>query len=236
MTLNPKIVSRDEWLAARAALLAKEKAFTRQRDALSAERRAMPWEPVERNYVFEGPSGKETLADLFGGKRQLLVYHFMFDPSWEAGCKSCSFWADNFNGAVAHLAQRDVTLLAIARAPLAKLEAFKQRMGWTFKFVSSFGNSFNRDFNVSFTPEELNGEVYYNYRKTKFPATEAPGVSVFYKDDDGRIFHTYSSFSRGLDMLNGAYHLLDIVPKGRDEDGLSYPMAWVKLHDLYEKK
>ena len=232
--MKNKVVSRDEWVAARRAFLAKEKEFTRARDRLSEERRALPWVRVEKGYVFDGPEGKETLADLFVGKSQLLVYHFMYDPSWDAGCKSCSFWADNYDGIIAHLEARDVSLVAVSKASLATLDAFKQRMGWSFKWVSSLHNDFNRDYHVSFTPEEREeAKAYYNYKLGAFPSSEGPGVSVFHKDESGHIFHTYSCYARGLDMLNGAYHLLDLVPKGRDEKGLPYPMAWVRLHDKY---
>ena len=228
-----QIVSRDEWLAARKALLAKEKAFTKERDALSQERRRLPWVKVDKKYVFDAPADKETLADLFAGRNQLLVYHFMFGPGWKEGCPSCSFWADNYNGAVVHLSHRDVSLVAISRAPLEKLESYRKRMGWNFKWVSSYGNDFNRDYHVSFMPEEQKTAIY-NYKADGFGSSEAPGVSVFIKAADGQIFHTYSCYARGLDMLNGAYHLLDLVPKGRDEQGLSYPMAWVRRHDQYE--
>jgi predicted dithiol-disulfide oxidoreductase (DUF899 family) len=228
-----QIVSRDEWLAARKALLAKEKAFTKERDALSQERRRLPWVKVDKTYVFEGPAGKETLADLFAGRNQLLVYHFMFGPDWKEGCPSCSFWADNYNSTEVHLSHRDVSLVAISRAPLAKLDNYRKRMGWSFKWMSSFGNDFNRDYHVSFTPEEQKTAVY-NYKAVGFGSSEAPGVSVFSKGADDQIFHTYSCYARGLDMLNGAYHLLDLVPKGRDEQGLSYPMAWVRRRDQYE--
>lgn len=233
MTTHP-LVSRGEWLAARKALLQREKAFTRLRDELSAERRKLPWVRIEKNYVFDGPQGKETLADLFAGKGQLAVYHFMLGPDWPEGCKSCSFWADNFNGVDVHLAHRDVTLLAVSRAPLVKIEAFKKRMGWSFKWVSSFGNDFNRDFNVSFTPEETKGEVFYNFETRRFPSDEAPGMSVFARGDGGQVFHTYSCYARGLDMLNTAYHILDLVPKGRDEAELPYTMSWVRHRDRYE--
>jgi predicted dithiol-disulfide oxidoreductase (DUF899 family) len=228
-----QIVSRDEWLAARKALLTKEKAFTKERDALSQERRRLPWVKVDKTYVFEGPVGKETLADLFAGRNQLLVYHFMFGPDWQEGCPSCSFWADNYNSTEVHLSHRDVSLVAISRAPLAKLDNYRKRMGWSFKWMSSFGNDFNRDYHVSFTPEEQKTAVY-NYKAVGFGSSEAPGVSVFSKGADDQIFHTYSCYARGLDMLNGAYHLLDLVPKGRDEQGLSYPMAWVRRRDQYE--
>jgi predicted dithiol-disulfide oxidoreductase (DUF899 family) len=232
---NHKVVSREEWLVARKAHLAREKEFTRLRDQLSQQRRELPWVKVEEAYVFDGPNGKETLADLFAGRSQLLIYHFMFHPSWETACKSCSFWADNYNGIVVHLNHRDVTLVAVSKARLAQINAFKQRMGWSFKWVSSFGNDFNRDYHVSFTPEEMaKEERYYNYQMGKFGREEAPGISVFYKDQQGDIFHTYSCYARGLDMVNGAYHLLDLAPKGRDEAGLSYPQEWVRYHDRYD--
>ncbi len=230
-----KIVSRDEWLVARKAHLAEEKAFTRARDALSRKRRELPWEKVEKTYVFDGPNGKETLADLFDKNSQLIVYHFMLGPDWEEGCPSCSLIADHFDGAVVHLAQRDVAFVVVSRAPLPQIEAFKQRMGWHFKWVSSFGNDFNFDYQVSATPEEkAKGTAVYNYEETTFPSDERPGASVFYKNAAGEIFHTYSSYGRGLDILIGAYNLLDLAPKGRDEAGLSYGMAWVRHHDKYE--
>jgi len=231
-----KIVSHDEWLAARKQLLAKEKEFTRLRDELSKERRELPWERVEKNYVFDGPGGKETLAQLFEGRSQLVVYHFMFDPDWDAGCPHCSFWADNFNGIPVHLNHRDVTMVAISRAPQAKLEAYRKRMGWSFKWLSSFGSDFNYDYYVSFTPEEVAKEqAYYNYRLNERQKTlESVGISVFHKDADGTVFHTYSCYSRGVDMLNGAYHYLDLVPKGRDEAGQSNPQFWVRRHDEYK--
>jgi predicted dithiol-disulfide oxidoreductase (DUF899 family) len=230
-----RIVSHEAWLEARLDHLAKEKEFTRLRDELSRQRRELPWERVERPYVFDGPSGKETLAQLFAGKSQLIVQHFMLGPEWAEGCKSCSFWADGFNGFVVHLAHRDVTMVAISRAPLAEIDSFKKRMGWGFKWVSSLGTDFNRDYQVTFTPEEMTaGQTYYNYHVTKFPADEAPGVSVFAMDAAGQVFHTYSCYARGLDMLNAAYHYLDLVPKGRDEDALPYNMSWVRHHDRYE--
>jgi predicted dithiol-disulfide oxidoreductase (DUF899 family) len=235
---QPRIVSRDEWLAARKALLAKERDFTRERDRLSAARRELPWVKVEQAYVFEGRDGKVTLPDLFAGSSQLLVYHFMFGPDWQEGCPSCSFWADNYNGITVHLKHRDVQLVAISRAPIAKLEAYRKRMGWSFTWVSSLGNTFNRDYHVSFTPEEQK-DAYYNYEPRGFGTTEAPGLSVFVKDEAGGVFHTYSTYARGLDALNGAYQhgayqLLDLVPKGRDEAGLAHPMAWVRRHDRYD--
>lgn len=229
-----QIVSREEWLVARTEFLAKEKEFTRLRDQLSQQRRDMPWVKVDKDYVFDGPNGQVALGDLFAGRSQLLVYHFMFGPDWEQGCKSCSFWADNYNGVSVHLAHRDVSLVAISRAPFAQLDAYKQRMGWDFTWVSSNTNDFNTDYHVSFTPEEMaKEERYYNYRMGQFPQEEAPGISVFYKDEQGTIFHTYSCYSRGLDMLNGTYHYLDLMPKGRDEAGLSYSMEWVRHHDKY---
>ena len=230
-----KIVSQEEWLVARKAHLAKEKELTRLRDQLAAERQELPWVKVEKGYVFAGPAGKETLADLFAGRSQLLVYHFMFGPDWEQGCPSCSLIADHIDGANQHLRHRDVKLLAVSRAPLARIEAFRRRMGWQFKWVSSYANDFNRDFHVSFTPDEMaQGEVYYNYRTGQFPSEEAPGLSAFFKDPDGAIFHTYSAYARGLDMLVGAYNYLDLAPKGRDEAELPWTMAWVRHHDRYE--
>ncbi|MDH3235287.1 MAG: thioredoxin family protein [Alphaproteobacteria bacterium] len=234
MSTHPT-VSRDEWLAARQDLLAKEKEFTKQRDAISAARRELPWVKVEKDYVFDGPDGQTTLAELFDGRSQLIVYHFMLGPGWEQGCPSCSFLADHFDGAVVHLAHRDATLVVVSRAPLAEIEIFQKRMGWEFKWVSSYGNDFNRDYHVSFTEDEMaNGEVVYNYRKTTFPSEEAPGVSVFARSEDGDVFHTYSSYGRGLDILLGTYNFLDMVPKGRDETELPYSMSWVRHHDRYE--
>jgi predicted dithiol-disulfide oxidoreductase (DUF899 family) len=231
-----KVVSHDEWIAARKAHLAEEKAFSRARDALAHKRRELPWEKVERKYVFDTPQGKQSLAELFGGKSQLIIYHFMLGPGWEAGCPSCSFLADHFDGAVVHLAQRDVSFVVVSRAPLAEIETFKRRMGWRFNWVSSFGNDFNSDYQVSFTPEEkASGKVFYNYEFIEsFPSEERPGASVFYKNAAGEILHTYSTYGRGLDILIGTYHFLDLAPKGRDEDGLAWSMAWVRHHDRYE--
>ncbi|MFZ0422977.1 MAG: thioredoxin family protein [Xanthobacteraceae bacterium] len=231
-----KIVSHDEWIAARKAYLLEEKAFSKARDELSKKRRELPWEKVEKNYVFDGPNGKETLADLFGGKSQLIVYHFMLGPGWEAGCPSCSLIADHFDGAVVHLAQRDVAFVAISRAPLAEIEKFRARMGWRFKWVSSFGTDFNADYQVSATSQEkASGQVLYNYELIKsFPSDERPGASVFCKSESGEVFHTYSTYGRGLDILIGAYNLIDLAPKGRDESGLAFSMAWVRHHDRYE--
>jgi len=226
------VVGAADWLAARRALLEKEKEFTRARDALTLARRALPWERVEKRYVFDGPAGEETLEGLFAGRSQLVVYHFMFGPDWNVGCKSCSFWADNFERTVVHLAHRDVTLVAVSRAPLAKISAFEQRMGWTFKWVSSGRSDFNFDYHVSFDPSR--GEQIHNYAPKTDASTEHAGISVFYRGDDGAVFHTYSTYSRGLDMMNAAYHYLDLVPKGRDEDGLPNTQAWVRLRDQYD--
>jgi predicted dithiol-disulfide oxidoreductase (DUF899 family) len=230
-----KIASPDEWLKARLELLAKEKEFTRLRDQLSQQRRELPWQRVDKQYVFDGTQGKETLAQLFGNRSQLIVYHFMFDPSWEAGCKHCSWWADNFERNVVHLAHRDVTLVAISHAPLEKIESFRKRMGWTFKWVSAGNTDFNYDYNVSFGPEQISkGEIYHNYRVRKSAMTEVAGISVFYKDPAGTVFHTYSCYERGLDMMNAGYHFLDLTPKGRDEATLSFSQAWVRYRDSYE--
>ena len=233
-----RVVSRNQWIEERKALLAREKEFTQLRDQLSHARRDLPWVRVDKDkdYVFDGAGGKQTLAELFAGRQQLIVYHLMFDPSWEEACSRCSFWADNFNGVLVHLNQRDVSLVAISRAPFAKLAAFQKRMGWSFNWVSSFANDFNHDYHVSFAPEQLaQGEVIYNYRLVKNSMSEWPGISVFYKDPGGTIFHTYSCYARGLDMLNVAYHYLDLTPKGRDEEELPFPMAWVRYHDAYGK-
>ena len=224
------VVSHEEWRAARRELLTKEKEFTRSRDELTRARQQLPWEPVEREYVFEGAAGRETLADLFAGRAQLLVYHFMFDPSDEVGCPICSFWADSFDPIVIHLAARDVTMLAVSRAPLPKLEAYRRRMGWNFKWVSAGDGEFNRDFGVSFGSEEL-AEPVYNYGTSAPRSRDREGISVFAKDEDGRVFHTYSSYARGIDLVNTAYNYLYLVPKGRDEDGRG--PFWVRRHDEY---
>ena len=232
---NHKIVSKEEWLVARKELLAREKESTRLRDQLSAERRKLPWVKVESEYLFDTPKGQESLSDLFEGRSQLIIYHFMYGPDWAEGCPSCSFWADNFNGINIHLNHRDINLVVVSRARLETLEAYKRRMNWSFKWVSSFGSDFNRDYNVSFTPEEAEkGEVFYNFRVGKFPSEEAPGISVFYKNEQGDVFHTYSCYARGLDMVNGAYHYMDLAPKGRDEGSLPYAMAWLSRHDQYK--
>jgi predicted dithiol-disulfide oxidoreductase (DUF899 family) len=228
------VASIQEWLKARKALLVKEKELTRLHDQLAAERRELPWQKIEKAYVFDAPEGKVTLADLFNGRCQLVVYHFMFGPNWQEGCPSCSFVVDHLDGTVAHLNARDVTMAMVSRAPLAKIEPFKRRMGWRFKWVSSHGSDFNRDFHVSFTPDEMaQGEVNYNYTMQPFPSAEGPGVSVFYKDGGGDIFHTYSAYARGVEPLMATYMILDMVPKGRDEDQLGFSMEWVRHHDRY---
>src|SRR5262245_4283221 len=233
-----KVVSQDEWISTRKEFLKKEKEFTRLRDELSRLRRELPWGSVEKPYVFDGPNGKQSLADLFEGRTQLIVYHFMFGPGWQEGCKSCSFLADHFNSFGIHLNARDVSFAAVSRAPIDELQSFKKRMGWTFKWVSSYGTDFNFDYHVSFTKDEMaQGKVYYNYGLQEFPAEEAPGISVFYKEEaTGDVFHTYSSYGRGLDILLGTYNFLDLVPKGRDEEGLAYSMAWVRHHDRYDNR
>jgi len=233
---SPKIASRAEWLAARKKLLAKEKEYTHMRDALAAERRALPWVRVDQNYVFDTPQGKKTLAELFDGRSQLAVYHFMFGPDWKEGCPSCSMAADGFDGVRAHLMQRDVTFTAISRASLDQIETFQKRMGWRFPWASSGNNTFNHDFQVSFTKEELASGKVYNYETMSFPAGEAPGFSTFAKDASGRVYHTYSTFGRGLDELLGVYYFLDRTAKGRNEDALPHPMAWVRHHDRYETR
>lgn len=229
-----RIVSHEEWLQARLELLAAEKAFTRQRDALTKCRMAMPRERVEKPYRFEGPNGDLSLADLFDGRSQLIVYHFMFAPDWDEGCKSCSFMADNFNGIPIHLNHRDVTLAAVSRAPFAKIAAYKKRMGWTFPWVSCHESDFNFDYHVSFTADEIaKGAAQYNYASWPADVTDEVGISVFARNESGEVFHTYSCYARGTEMLNGAYHYLDLVPKGRDEDGFDFTMAWVRRHDQY---
>lgn len=231
-----KIVPENEWAESRKALLQKEKEFTILRDQLSQQRRDLPWVAVNKEYVFEGPNGKQTLSDLFEGRCQLIVYHFMFDPTWEAACLHCSFWADNFNRIIVHLNQRDVTMIAVSRAPYSKLAEYRKRMGWDFKWVSSCDTDFNFDYHVSFTPEELaKKEAFYDFVTQDPHSSEREGVSVFYKDLAGRVFHTYSAYARGIDMLNVAYHYLDLVPKGRDEAGHEFTQFWVRRHDEYDK-
>jgi predicted dithiol-disulfide oxidoreductase (DUF899 family) len=230
---SPRVVSHEQWVTERVAFMAKEKEFTRLRDELSRQRRELPWEKVTKQYVFDGPRGKETLAELFEGRSQLVVYHFMFNPASSEGCPSCSFWADNFNGIDIHLAHRDITFLAISRAPLPKLEAYEKRMGWSFKWVSAGESDFNYDFQVSFDAEAAkSGAAYYNYVTGRKIQADMPGVSVFYKDQNGDIYHTYSAYSRGIDLLNSAYNYIDLVPKGRDEG--ERIQSWVRRRDQYE--
>jgi predicted dithiol-disulfide oxidoreductase (DUF899 family) len=232
MTQRHKVVSHEQWLEMRAAFLVREKEFTRARDELNRQRQELPWEPVEKDYVFTGPRGQETLAELFDGRSQLIVYHFMFAPDWDAGCPHCSFWADNFDPVIVHMNQRDVTMVAISRAPYARLAAYRKRMGWTFKWLSSAGTSFNFDYGVSFTDDERKrGAALYNFRKGDPGVSEREGVSVFFKDADGKLFHTYSAYARGIDLQNTAYNYIDLVPKGRDEGGRS--QYWVRRRDEY---
>jgi len=227
-----KIVSENEWIQARKQFLIKEKEFTLLRDQLNEERQNLPWKIVNKEYVFDGPEGKQTLSELFDGNSQLITYHFMFGINWDAGCPHCSFWADNFNGIVSHLRQRDVTMIAVSRAPYNKLAAYEKRMGWNFKWVSSENTDFNFNYNVSFTQDEITKKkATYNFTIQDPGETEREGVSVFFKDKTGKIFHTYSAYARGIDMLNVAYHYLDLVPKGRDEKG-DGPF-WVRRHDEY---
>ena len=230
-----KIVPREEWIEARKTHLAHEKEYTRVRDRLSEERRALPWVKVDKTYLFDGPGGRATLSELFKTRNQLVVQYFMFAPDWNEGCKSCSFWADGFERMVPHLAARDTTLVAVLRAPRDKLTAFKARMGWTFDWFSSADNDFNYDYAVSFTPEQIkSGAKIYNFGTSGLGIEEAPGISVFYRDEAGTIFHTYSCFERGLDMMNAAYQYLDLTPLGGHEEGLPYPMDWVRLRDQYQ--
>ncbi len=233
--IDHPVVSNQQWLDARKQLLARERELTHLHDQIARERRALPWQAIDKDYVFETPQGRRTLAQLFEGRRQLLVQHFMLGPGWEAGCPSCSFMADHVDGMNVHLAQRDVTYVAVSRAPLAEIERFRRRMGWQFNWVSSFGTDFNFDFQVSFTPDEKSrNEVVYNYAPGPFRSEELPGISVFIQDDAGRVLHTYSTYGRGVEAMMGAYVLMDLTPKGRDEDDLSFPMAWIRHHDRYE--
>jgi predicted dithiol-disulfide oxidoreductase (DUF899 family) len=233
--MQHRVASREEWLQARTALLAKEKEMTRLRDQLSAERRELPWVKVEKPYLFDAREGKIGLSDLFDGRSQLIVKHFMLAPGQQDGCVGCSFESDHVEGALVHLQNHDVSYVAVARAPLAEIETFKRRMGWSFRWVSSFGSDFNYDFNVSFTPEQLaKGEAFYNYRPGPLPLEDLSGLSVFYKDAGGDIFHTYSSFGRGAEERLGTYVFLDITPKGRNENGPNHSLAdWVRHHDRY---
>jgi len=232
--MEHKVVTHDEWIEARKRLLLKEKEFTHLRDELSQLRRDLPWEAVAKRYVFDGPDGGQTLVDLFDGRSQLVVYHFMFGPTWDAGCPHCSRWADSFDAIIVHLNQRDVTMVAVSRAPYSKLAAYGRRMGWTFKWVSSFGTDFNFDYHVSFAPEEIaKKNTFYNYVVQQQDSSEREGVSVFFKDTSDRVFHTYSTYARGIDLLSVDYNYLDLVPKGRDEG--SRGPYWVRRHDEYAR-
>ena len=236
-TLNHPVVSGDRWIAERRKLLAREKELTQLRDEIARERRALPWVRVEKRYVFDTLAGRRTLAELFDGRRQLLVQHFMLGPGWEQGCPSCSYMADHTDGMNVHLAHRDVTFLAISRAPLDEIERFRLRMGWQFRWVSSHGNDFNYDFGVSFTPDQIaRNEVSYNYAAQPFECEEMPGISVFYQDDAGEVFHTYSTYRRGVEVMMGTYNMLDLTPKGRGERDVAHKMEWVRHHDRYEPR
>jgi predicted dithiol-disulfide oxidoreductase (DUF899 family) len=232
---NHPVVSAQQWLAERKKLMARERELTHLRDQIARERRALPWRRVDKAYVFDTPEGPRRLADLFDGRRQLLVQHFMFGPGWAQGCPSCSFMADHADGMNVHLAQRDISFLAISRAPLPEIERFRQRMGWQFRWVSSHGSDFNHDFHVSFAPEDVaRGEVYYNYAARPFPSDEAPGLSVFYRDGAGEVFHTYSTYGRGVEVMMGAYQMMDLMPRGRGERDVPHKMEWLRHHDRYE--
>lgn len=228
------VVSREEWTEARVTLLGEEKAFSKARDALAEKRRSLPWVKVSGEYVFETNSGRKSLSDLFSGSSQLAVYHFMFTPEWDEGCPACGFWADTYNQAHEHLTARDIAFAVASRAPLEKLNAYRDRFGWDFNWVSTVGDTFNRDFGVTLDAEAVDqGRAVYNYKETKFPGTEAPGLSVFAKDEKGTIYHTYSTYGRGLEEFNGIYHLMDMTPKGRNEGQLDFPMAWLRRRDQY---
>lgn len=234
-TTNHPVVSMDQWVTERKALLAREKELTRLQDQIASERRALPWVRIDKAYAFDAPEGRRTLADLFEGRRQLLVQHFMLGPGWEEGCKSCSYMADHIDGMKLHLEHRDITMLVISRAPLIEIERFRERMGWKFKWVSSYGTEFNHDFGVSFTKDELaQDEVYYNFDMQPFPHEEAPGVSVFYRNEAGEVFRTFSTYGRGVEVMMGTYRMVDLTPKGRDERNRFDTMDWVRHHDRYE--
>jgi len=231
--MSNEVVSHEAWIAARTAFLEKEKEFTRLRDELSAARRALPWERVEKEYVLEGANGPRTLTDLFDGRSQLVVYHFMFPPEWEAGCPHCSFWADNFNETIIHMNHHDVTMIVVSRAPAQKLDAYRKRMGWSFEWVSSHDSDFNYDYFASFTKDEVaKKSAFFNYRWQDPGFTDREGMSVFYKDPSGQIFHTYSTYARGIDIVNAAYNIFDMTPKGRDEEGRN--QFWIRRHDEYK--
>ncbi len=232
---NHRVVTRDAWIVERKTLLAREKQLTRLRDEIADQRRALPWVRVDKNYVFDTPEGRRSLGELFDGRTQLLVQHFMLAPGWEQGCPSCSFMADHNDGMTVHLAHRDVTLVAVSRAPLAAIERFRERMGWRFPWVSSHGGDFNYDFGVSFTPEQVaKGELHYNYGRWPYAYEEWPGVSVFIKNAANEVFHTYSTYGRGVEVMMHTYNMLDLTPKGRDERDVEYKMEWVRHHDRYE--
>lgn len=229
-----QVVPADQWLAARRALLEREKAVLRLQDELAHERRALPWVRIDKPYAFDTPQGRFSLGDLFAGRRQLLVQHFMLGPGWEQGCPSCSFMADHSDGMAVHLANRDTMLVAVSRAPLQEIERFRQRMGWRFSWASSHGSDFNHDFGVSFTPEEqATGTIHYNYARRDVAAGEMPGISVFYRDGTGAVFHTYSTYGRGVEVMMGAYRMMDLKPLGRQEREVPYKMEWVRHHDRY---
>lgn len=231
-----RVVSRDEWVAERKALLAQEKELTRRRDEIARKRRALPWVRVDKAYVFAAPEGRRSLADLFGGRGQLLVQHFMLGPDWEEGCPSCSFMADHMDGMNVHLSHRDVAFVAVSRAPLDQIERFRRRMGWRFAWVSSHGTGFNHDFGVSFTPEEVaKGTIDYNFGPSSMATEELPGISAFLRNDKGEVFHTYSTYGRGVEAMMGTYSMLDLMPKGRDGNDADDVMAWVRHHDRYEQ-
>ncbi|MEE9429176.1 MAG: DUF899 domain-containing protein [Paracoccaceae bacterium] len=231
--MQHRTATRADWLTERTALLAREKEFNTARDALSAARRDLPWVKVDKDYQFDTKDGPQSLSDLFGSHSQLIIYHFMFGTDWSDPCKSCSYWIDNFNGIAPHLAARDTALVMVSKGSLATLQKFAKRMGWILPWVSSANTDFNEDYDVTFSEEARKSDVTYNYRQTRMSMSDMPGTSVFAKGDDGHIYHTYSTYSRGLDMLNGAYHLLDITPKGRDEGDLPFSMGWLNYHDSY---
>jgi predicted dithiol-disulfide oxidoreductase (DUF899 family) len=232
---SPKITTKEEWLKARLQLLNDEKALAQQADQVAAKRRELPWVKLDVDYVFESEGGAVSLSSLFEGRSQLIVQHFMFGPDWEAGCPFCSFWADGYDPVIIHMNQRNVSFAVVSRAPIEKLQAYRQRMGWSFKWVSALNNNFNHDFNVSVTAEETEaGRTTYNFRDVAPHSSEMHGISVFYKDEMGQVYHTYSAYARGVERMNAAYAYLDLVPKGRDESGLAYPLAWVCRHDEYE--
>ena len=234
---NPKTVTKEEWTKARIELLKDEKEFTRKRDELTKKRQEMPWLKINKKYIFQDTNGKVNLTELFGKCSQLIVYHFMYHPDWNDPCKSCSFWADNFEQTDIHLRARDANLVAVSKATINQINIYKKRMGWSFQWVSSHDNNFNEDFCVGFTNDQKQkNKIYYNYVEQPYAIEELPGVSVFTKNNNGDVFHTYSTYSRGLDMLNGTYQYIDILPKGRNEDGMSHKMEWVKRRDEYEEK